>query len=144
MNKVLHSPYIGWIIIIVLSLLWRQFGPGLPAETARTDEEIAAVFVQQRSDLMVEFNARVLRLLAKDEDGVPHQRFIVELDNGHTMLVAHNLDLAGEAPLEQWDAVKIRGEYTWGEQGGTVRWTHRDPGAGIKHGWIEHRGNRYE
>jgi hypothetical protein len=25
-----------------------------------------------------------------------------------------------------------------------VSWTHRDPGIGLKHGWIEHKGRRYE
>jgi hypothetical protein len=142
--KILHSPYRNWIVIIALALLWRQFGPGLPAETVHTPEQIAAVFAQHRSDLMVEFEARVIRVLEEKQETTPYQRFIVELDNGHTLVVAQNLDQASKAPLERWDQVKIRGEYTWHEQGGIVAWTHRDPGAGLKHGWIEHRGNRYD
>jgi hypothetical protein len=93
---------------------------------------------------MVEFEARVDRMLPDDVKGTPHQRFILELDNGHTVLVAHNLGLAERVPLQEWDLVKVRGEYEYNPQGGVVHWTHRDPGAGIKHGWIEHKGLRYE
>ena len=142
--KILNSPYLGWIVVIALALLWRQFGPGLPTETVRTPNQIAEVFAEHRSDLMVEFEAKVLRVLDEQLEATPYQRFIVELDNGHTLLVAQNLKQSSRAPLEKWDQVKIRGEYTWHEQGGIVDWTHRDPGAGLKHGWIEHRGNRYD
>ena len=46
--KILHSPYITWIVIIALAVLWRQFGPGLPTETVRTDEQIAAALFQHQ------------------------------------------------------------------------------------------------
>jgi hypothetical protein len=144
MKKILHSKAAGWFVIIMAVLLWRQFGPGLPADVARSGDEIASAFAQRRSDIMVEFKARVQRVLADDKEGTPHQRFIVELDNGHTLLVAHNLDLSSRIPLEAWDPVWIRGEYEWNEQGGVVHWTHRDPGMGLKHGWIEYKGQRYE
>jgi len=92
----------------------------------------------------VEFEARVQRVLEDDTEDSPHQRFVVELDNGHTLLVAHNLDLAGRVPLAERDLIRIRGEYEWNAQGGVVHWTHRDPGVGLKHGWIEHKGTVYE
>jgi hypothetical protein len=135
---------IGWIAVILAALIWRQFGPGLPTEVARGDAEIAAIFAQHRSHVMVEFSARVQRLLLDDLAGVSHQRFIAELDNGHVLLILHDLDHAKRVPLELWDMVNIRGEYKWDAQGGIVSWTHRDPGFGLKHGWIEHKGNLYE
>ncbi len=134
----------GWAAVIFVLLLWRQFGPGLPVEVARGSSEIASAFAQQRSDIMVEFAGQVARELNDDKDGTPHQRFIVELDNGHSLLIAHNLKLASRVPLEPYDPIRVRGEYVWNAQGGVVHWTHRDPGAGLKHGWIEHRGQRYE
>jgi hypothetical protein len=144
MKKILNSKAVGWAVIIVAALLWRQFGPGLPADVARSGDEIASAFAQRQTDIMVEFKARVQRVLVDDKNGTPHQRFIVELDNGHTLLVAHNLDLANRIPLEPWNPIWIRGEYEWNEQGGVVHWTHRDPGMGLKHGWIEYKGQRYE
>ncbi|MDO3387713.1 DUF3465 domain-containing protein [Gilvimarinus sp. SDUM040013] len=38
---------------------------------------------------------RVLRILADDNKGDRHQRFIVELPTRQTLLIAHNIDLAG-------------------------------------------------
>lgn len=134
----------GWIAVAVLALLWQQFGPGLPTETNLGDGGIAELYAQKESNTMVEFEARVDRLLPDDNDGSRHQRFILKLDNGHTVLVAHNLDLAARVPLKEWDLVKLRGEYEFNPQGGVVHWTHRDPGMGIKHGWIEYQGQRYE
>lgn len=139
-----NSTLLTWAVVAVLFLLWRQFGPGLPTDLERGDAGVANAFAARQSGVMVEFTGRAQRLLQDDDDESPHQRFIVELDNGQTVLVAHNLDLAARVPLEEWDTLTVRGEYEWNEQGGVVHWTHRDPGAGIKHGWIEHRGQRYE
>ncbi|MEJ8567823.1 DUF3465 domain-containing protein [Elongatibacter sediminis] len=144
MKRWLKKDYAGWIAVAVLFLLWRQFGPGLPGDTVRSHDRIAEAFARQQSGIMVEFDARVRRLLPDDTEGNPHQRFIVELDNGHSLLVAHNLKLAARVPLAVYDLLAIRGEYEWNAQGGVVHWTHRDPGAGVKHGWIEHKGVRYE
>lgn len=139
-----QSKPIGWIAAILALLLWRQFGPGLPTDVVHGDDAIARLFAEQQSGLMVEFDGRVQRTLKDDVTGTPHQRFIVELDNGHSLLISHNLNLADRLTLEPWYPIRIRGEYEWNEQGGLVHWTHRDPGVGLKHGWIEYRGKRYE
>lgn len=133
-----------WAAVIGLVLIWRQFGPGLPTETLMGGSGIAELYAQQKSGVMVEFQARVYRILADDNEGARHQRFIVELTNGHTVLVSHNLDLADRVPLQELDLVKVRGEYEYNPQGGVVHWTHRDPGAGTKHGWVDLAGIRYE
>ncbi|MDZ4731548.1 MAG: DUF3465 domain-containing protein [Xanthomonadales bacterium] len=144
MQRITKMKGLGWAALLVAALLWRQFGPGLPTETALGDGGMAELYARKQSDIMVEFEARVDRILPDDINGTPHQRFILELDNGHTVLVAHNLDLAERVALQEWDLVKIRGEYEYNLQGGVVHWTHRDPGMGIKHGWIEHKGQRYQ
>jgi hypothetical protein len=144
MKKITQIKGLGWVALVIMALLWRQFGPGFPTDTAHGDGGIADAYANKQSGIMVEFDARVERLLPDDTDDNPHQRFILQLDNGHTVLVAHNLDLAERVPLEEWDLVRVRGEYEFNAQGGVVHWTHRDPGMGIKHGWIEHKGLRYE
>ena len=133
-----------WVVVVVALVLWRQFGPGLPTKVALGDAGMAAAFAAQQSDVMVEFTGRVQRLLPEDLDASPHQRFIVELDNEQAVLVEHDLKQALKVPFEEWDTLTVHGEYEWNEQGGIVRWTHRDPGIGLKHGWIEYRGQRYE
>jgi hypothetical protein len=66
----------------------------------------------------------VERTLSDDNDGSRHQRFILRLASGQTLLVAHNIDLAPRvANLRTGDTVEFSGEYEWNEKGGVVHWT---------------------
>jgi len=47
----------------------------------------------------VEASGTVVRVLSDDNDSSRHQRFILELANGHTLLIAHNIDLAPQCPI---------------------------------------------
>jgi hypothetical protein len=95
----------------------------------------------------VETSGTVVRLLSDDEAPERHQRFVLDTGAGRTLLVLHNLEIAGRVPLGLGDRVQVRGLYEWNEQGGLVHWTHRDPMAidqGIDDGgWIRHRRRDY-
>lgn len=91
----------------------------------------------------IEGTGVVLRLIADDNDGARHQRFILDLRNGQTVLMAHNIDLADRVPVGLGDRVYFRGMYEWNEQGGLVHWTHHDP-LGIEDGgFIRYRAKVY-
>lgn len=93
---------------------------------------------------VVESSGTVTRLLADDNDGSRHQRFILRLASGQTVLVAHNIDLAPRIPaLAVGDAVDFRGEYVANPQGGVIHWTHRDPQGRHSGGWLRHAGREY-
>lgn len=111
----------------------------------RTDDAdvIAQAYRAKRSSVMVEVGGVVTKSLPDDNEGSRHQRFIVRLSNGLTVLIAHNIDLAPYVPLEEGDTVYIKGEYEWNDQGGVIHWTHHDPGKRHPDGWIEHNGERY-
>lgn len=129
------------VALIVYSTLVRDtLDPGLETDEAA----VAEAFREGRSDLMVELTGTVDRLLTDDREGVRHQRFIMRLRSDQTLLVAHNIDLAERVPLEVGNAVRVRGEYEWSEQGGVLHWTHHDPRGRRLGGWIEHEGKRYE
>lgn len=108
------------------------------------ERTIVEAFEQRRSDLWVEAEGTVERLLADDVEGSRHQRFIVRLADGHTVLVSHNIDLAPRVPLARRDRLAFRGEYEWNDRGGVVHWTHRDPQGRRQGGWILHDGRRYD
>jgi len=86
---------------------------------------------------------RVTRQLPDDNEGSRHQRFILELAGGHSLLVSHNIDLAPRVPLSDGDRLTIRGRYEWNERGGVIHWTHHDPQGRREGGWIEHGDRRY-
>ncbi len=116
-----------------------RWGPGTPA--AGGDAALARAFAERAEGLLVEGQGTVSRLLSDDTEGDRHQRFIVRLDSGQTLLLAHNIDIAPRvAPLEVGDVIAFKGEYVWNEQGGLVHWTHRDPAGSHESGWIKHDG----
>lgn len=93
----------------------------------------------------VQGNGMVLRILPDDNEGSRHQKFILELPSGRTVLVAHNIDLAPRiADLQTGDSVEFYGEFETNDRGGVIHWTHRDPQGRHPHGWLEHRGRRYQ
>lgn len=107
------------------------------------EEVIAEAFRERRSGIMVEAEGTVERLLADDLEGSAHQRFIVRLADGQTLLVSHNIDLAPRVPASPNDQIAFRGQYEWNERGGVVHWTHHDPQGRREGGWLEHRGRTY-
>ena len=87
----------------------------------------------------------VTRVLSDDNKGSRHQRFILELSSGQTLLIAHNIDLAPKIySLQIGGFVKFCGEYESNSKGGVVHWTHHDPAMRHVGGWLEYNGQRYE
>ena len=113
------------------------------ARIASDDDAIERAFRERRSDLWVTVAGRVVKTLPDDNEGSRHQRFILKLASGRTLLVAHNIDLADRVPLREGERVALHGEYEWNDRGGVMHWTHHDPGGRRDGGWIEHQGRRY-
>ena len=87
----------------------------------------------------------VIRLLPDDNDGSRHQRFIVRLGSGQTILIAHNISLAPRIQsLTAGDVVEFNGVYEWNSQGGVIHWTHRDPAGRRQAGWLIYKGQTFQ
>jgi hypothetical protein len=122
--------------------------PGGPADepAAFADDRsigLKEAIREHASGPWVEGRGTVVRILRDDLRGRQHQRFVLRLASGGTLLLAHNTQLAGRAPVEEGTDVGFRGRYEWGARGGIVHWTHRDPRGGSG-GWLEVAGRRYE
>ncbi len=131
--------------------LWRNDPSAPPSATtdvpsaAHDGNSIARAFEHRRSNIQVEGQGTVTRILPDDADGSRHQRFILRLDSGQTVLIAHNIDLAPRIDdLGQGDRVAFHGEYEWNERGGVLHWTHHDPRGKHAGGYLELNGRRYE
>ncbi len=88
--------------------------------------------------------ATVRRSLPDDRDGSQHQRFLLDVGDGRTVLVAHNIDLAPRAPVRTGSLVGFRGAFVYNAKGGVLHWTHHDPAGRRAGGWLEVGGRRYE
>ena len=116
-----------------------------PRSLSRSDEILARAFEQRLSNIQVEGQGVVRKLLSDDNDGRRHQRFILELASGQTLLMSHNIDLAPRVEgLSKGDAVSFYGEYDWNDKGGVIHWTHHDPRKRHPAGWIKHQGRIYQ
>lgn len=136
--------------LLVGTLLWvgcvgAAQSTGQKRGKADDDSPAGRAFKTRTSDVQVEGEGVVTRLLADDLDGSRHQRFILRLASGQTILISHNIDIAPRVGgLRKGDSISFNGEYVWNEKGGTVHWTHHDPAGRHVAGWLKHKGRTYQ
>ncbi len=126
--------------LIVLGLLAYQY---YFQDQQSTDDNVTVgenvvhqAYADHRFGQWLETSGRVSRVLRDDNEGSRHQKFILELGGGHTVMVAHNIDLAERIPVRRGQALTVRGKYEWNDRGGVIHWTHHDPDGRIQGGWI--------
>ena len=102
-----------------------------------------AAYAKADTGSWIEDTGFVRRLLSDDDDGSTHQRFVIQLSNGQTLLIAHNIDLADRIPLSLGDRIYFRGMYEWNDLGGLVHWTDHDPLGVEDGGWVRYRRKVY-
>jgi len=106
---------------------------------------IERAFERKQSNLQVRASGQVIAVLADDNEGSRHQKFILKLNNGQTVLVAHNIDLAPRITnIAKGDTVEFFGEYEYSDKGGVIHWTHHDPANKHVGGWLKHQGRTYQ
>ena len=135
--------------VAVLAVIFVSCASHEPANersaTPYDDSPIGRAFASGTSDVQVEGEGTVIQVLPDDVDGSRHQRFIVKLASGQTLLITHNIDLAPRiAGLKVGDSIGFNGEYVWNEKGGVIHWTHHDPQGRHVAGWVIHSGKRYQ
>lgn len=102
-------------------------------------------YKHQQSNVQVKGHGKVVHILNDDNQGSRHQKFILELSSGKTILIAHNIDLAPRInTISKGDTVQFYGVYEWNKKGGVVHWTHRDPNSRHINGWLKHKGSVYQ
>jgi hypothetical protein len=106
---------------------------------------IEAAYTNHDSDISVTVKGSLTRILSDDTIGDKHQRFIIELSNGQTLLIAHNIDIGSRVVgIAIGSTIYAHGDYICNDQGGLVHWTHRDPSGKHENGWIVFNNEKYE
>ena len=143
----MRKPLLFVVVLVVAYFGWHQLAePNIPESDARsTDSAPALEYGDWRSGQQVEGDGQVIRILSDDNEGSRHQRFIVRLENGQTLLMTHNIDIAPRvSSLKVGDSIAFFGEYEWNDKGGVIHWTHKDPQRRHVAGWIRHNGRLYQ
>lgn len=113
--------------------------------TVDDQQKIMQAYQQQLSNIQVQSKGEVKAILADDNDGSKHQKMILKLENGLTVLVAHNIDLAPRVEgLRKGEIVEFYGEYEYSPKGGVIHWTHHDPQGKHVDGWLKYQGKSYQ
>jgi len=144
-----------WIVIVIAALIavyqgWhrpdeRRSLPQDASHEVRKHSSLQQAIATHASHVQVEGSGEVVKVLADDRDGSPHQRFLVRVGSGEVILIAHNIDLAPRVDaLRAGDAIDFAGEYIWNEKGGVLHWTHHDPSGRHRSGWLRHAGRTYQ
>ncbi len=109
------------------------------------NRQLLRAFQQHLSHVEVCGSGLISRVLPDDTEGSPHQRLIVSIGSGHTVLIAHNIDLAARIECARSGTrVDFLGEYEWNERGGVVHWTHHDPSNRHHAGWFRCDGRVFQ
>ncbi len=139
------------LVLVVVALVYgyvEERGPapsGTSPSSRGAESNLEVAYRNRQSDLQVQGEGVVSRILPDDLEGSRHQKFILKVDGGQTVLVAHNIDLAPRiSGLKTGDSVAFYGEYEWNERGGVIHWTHHDPNGYHVGGWLKHEGRTYQ
>lgn len=123
----------------------KSFIPFINHELSSSDEAIKKAFDNKYNNFQVGGSGKVVKILSDDNQGIRHQRFILKLNSGQTLLVAHNIDIAPRINnIKRGDHINFYGEYEWNPKGGIIHWTHSDPNGRHETGWLNHKGEMYQ
>ena len=144
------------LVIVIIGVAFSQWSTKLdvftaffegPVETVSTksDGEVESAYSNGHSDVQVNGTGTVIKLFRDDNQGSRHQKFILRLPSGQTLLIAHNIDLAPRINnISNGDKVQFYGEYEWNDRGGVIHWTHHAPNDQHVSGWLKHNGRTYQ
>lgn len=132
------------VAVVVLSYIaYNHHVPGFI--NAAPDDTTQGIASRQTPSGLNAGSGTVVGILPDDTEGDRHQRFILRLASGRTLLVVHNIDIAPRvAPLRKGDTVAYKGEYVPNDKGGVIHWTHHDPDGSHPAGWLKHDGRIFQ
>jgi len=139
------------ILLVVAGMILGVLGansnllPSFSKQSTAGDSSAERAFENRQSDIQVRGTGVVTLIFPDDNIGSRHQKFILKLLSGQTLLISHNIDLAPRLDsLSTGDTVEFYGEYEWNAKGGVVHWTHQDPRGKHVGGWLKHNGSTYQ
>jgi hypothetical protein len=144
-SKLIRSVLLLLVALVVVATDYYKKNDSEQQPAGNDSSQIEQAFFNKQQSVQVTGSGIVVKLLPDDLDGSRHQKFIVQISENFTILIAHNIDLAPKiTDLQQGDQIGFSGEYEYNNRGGVVHWTHHDPGRQHQDGWLKHNGTMYK
>ena len=145
MSKIIITLLISLVVVSTSTYAYDLTPSQRSALVQTSDWILKQAFTNKKSGLQVQGRGTVTRLLSDDLTGSRHQRFILRLNSGQTLLMAHNIDIAPRLiGLRAGEIVAFYGQYEWNSQGGLIHWTHHDPAKKHINGWLKYKTKIYQ
>jgi len=145
MSKIIITLLISLVVVSTSTYAYDLTPSQRSALVQTSDWILKQAFTNKKSGLQVQGRGTVTRLLSDDLTGSRHQRFILRLNSGQTLLMAHNIDVAPRLiGLRAGEIVAFYGQYEWSSQGGLIHWTHHDPAKKHINGWLKYKTKIYQ
>lgn len=101
---------------------------------------IDSAFQARNSGQVVQLRGVVRNVLPDEREAPRRQRLTLELSDGRTLLVTHDLEASARVPVAVGDVIELCGRYEWNNRGGLVSGTHTSAVDDFARGWIRHAG----
>lgn len=103
-----------------------------------------AVDSQKRVDFIEAQDMKVVEVLPDDTQGLPHQKFNVQLSSRSIVTIISNLDMCPHIPVQAGDVVGAGGQFIpTGKKSGILHWVHKDPRKIRPDGYVEFKGQQF-
>jgi hypothetical protein len=138
------------ILVSIAILVWSisnlfDIDVGIPQAINSSKNDSSETFNLRNTGSQSTGAGVVIRILPDDNKGSRHQKFILKMPSGQTLLIAHNIDIAPRInSLGEGDIVTFLGVYANNSKGGVIHWTHRDPRGNHAGGWLMKNGSKYQ
>ena len=92
MKKLLYVVVLGIVIFGFFANNPNFLQPNVE-QSQTTGQRLANAYENQQSNVQVSGEGRVIHILPDDNRGSRHQKFLLELPSGQTLLISHNIDV---------------------------------------------------
>ena len=132
------------LLVASLSSATSLFSTNAFADAPAGQEQIIEAQESGRGLSFVEVkNVQVVQVLPDEVSANQHQKWMVKLANGRTLLCVYNIDITQRVPIQVGDTVSMGGQYIFTHAGGLIHWLHADPRAERPNGYVDLNGTRY-
>ena len=99
-------------------------------------------FSNKLSGIGVINKGKVIKILEDGHKGTHHQRFIIRIPSGRSVLIAHNIEQAYQVKIKINDEVETKGNYVWSKYEGLLHNTHHANRGEHDDGYINFVGKK--